>query len=260
MARWIAGLDGCRGAWAGVLLDLDDPGRHRAALFSTVAECLDGPEAPVSVGIDVPIGLPDRATGGGRAADRAARAYLGAGRSSVFPVPPRAAIFADDYETAKALSRAGSAPPFAPSIQCFNIFRYIRAVDALLRERPALTARLHEVHPEIAFRRLNGDRALAAGKKGPQRQAGLDLRRALLVAAGLPETLVHGARPRGVGADDHLDAMAGLVVARDILLGRASPLPDLPERDAHGLPAVIWMPAPLQGGDRAESREPRKVC
>ncbi len=253
MARWIAGLDGCRGAWAGVLLDLDDPRRHRAALFASVADCLDGPEAPVSVGIDVPIGLPDRATGSGRSADRAARAYLGAGRASVFPVPPRAAVFAGDYESAKALSRENSAPPFAPSIQCFNIFRYIREVDALLHARPALTGRVHEVHPEIAFRRLNGDRPLAAGKKGPQRLAGLALRRALLVAAGLPEALVHAGRPRGIGADDHLDAMAGLVVARDILLGRASPLPDPPECDAHGLPAVIWMPAPLDGCARPES-------
>lgn len=35
MARWVAGLDGCRGAWAGALLDLDDLGRHRCALFPT---------------------------------------------------------------------------------------------------------------------------------------------------------------------------------------------------------------------------------
>ncbi|TXM91221.1 DUF429 domain-containing protein, partial [Methylobacterium sp. WL103] len=58
---------------------------------------------------------------------------------------------------------------------------------------------------------------------------------------------------RGVGADDHLDAMAGLVVARDILLGRARPLPDPPEHDGHGLPAVIWMPAPPRRGTRPES-------
>ncbi|WP_375463830.1 DUF429 domain-containing protein [uncultured Methylobacterium sp.] len=244
MARWIAGLDGCRGAWAGVLLDLDDPERHRSALFARVADCLDAPEAPVSVGIDVPIGLPDRVSGGGRTADRAARAYLGShGRASVFPVPPRAAIYAEDYAAAKALSRAGSAPPFAPSIQCFNIFPYIRDADRLLRERPDLLTRLHEVHPEIAFRRLNGGRPLAAGKKGPQRQAGLAERRALLTAAGLPTALVASAGPRGVGADDHLDAIAGLVVARDHLLGTATPLPDPPEQDAHGLPVVIWMPA-----------------
>lgn len=254
MARWIAGLDGCRGAWAGVLLDLDDPARHRSALFPTVAACLDGPEAPLSVGIDVPIGLPECVAGGGRAADIAARAVLGAtGRSSVFPVPPRAAIEAGDYAAAKILSRVGSDPPFAPSIQCFNIFRYIREADWLLRARPELIPRLHEVHPEVAFRRLNGGSPLGAGKKGPQRQAGLAERRGLLVRAGLPEALVASDRPRGVGADDHLDAMAALVVARDILRGTAVPLPDPPGRDGHGLPVAIWMPAAFGAGARQKS-------
>lgn len=243
MARWIAGLDGCRGAWAGVLLDLDDPSRHRAGLFTTVAEVLDGPEAPVCAGIDIPIGLPERSVGGGRSADRAARALLGPrGRASVFPVPPRAALYAPDYEAAKALSRRDSDPPFAPSIQCWNIAPYIRAVDEILRARPDLRDRLHEVHPEIAFRCLNGGLPLAAAKKGAERQAGLAARRALLRAAGLPEAMVLEPPPRGVGQDDHLDAMAGLVVARDILMGRARPLPDPFERDPHGLPIVIWAP------------------
>ena len=243
MARWVAGLDGCRGAWAVALIDLDDPARWRRTRVPRVIDLLDGPEAPACIGIDVPIGLPDRVSGGGRSADRAARALLGAGRSSVFPVPPRPAVYAASYDAAKALSRAGSAPPFAPSIQCWNILRYVREVDDLLRGHPDLAARLHEVHPEVAFFRLNGDRRLGAGKKGPARAEGLAERRALLIAAGLPAALV-GSRPQpGVGADDHLDAMAALVVARDIAAGRAEPLPKVIERDSYGLPIVIWAPA-----------------
>ncbi|NEU12987.1 DUF429 domain-containing protein [Methylobacterium sp. BTF04] len=247
MTRWIAGLDGCRGAWAGVLLDLDDPTRYRAERFATVADVLDGPEAPVCVGIDVPIGLPDRVEAGGRVADRAARVYLQAGRASVFPVPARSAVYAPDYESAKALSRATSDPPFAPSIQCWNILRYVREVDVLLRARRDLVDRLHEVHPEIAFRRLNRDRPLAAPKKGPLRQAGLAERRALLIAAGLPAALVASPSPSRIGADDHLDAMAALIVARDIVLGRAQAMPDPPGRDTYGLPVVIWAPARVCG-------------
>lgn len=256
MARWIGGLDGCRGAWAGALLDLDDPARFRTGLFARVSDLLDAPEAPVRVGIDIPIGLPER-TEGGRAADRAARAYLGPrGRASVFPVPPRAAIEAADYASAKTLARRDSDPPRAPSIQLWNIVPAIREVDALLRARPDLRPRLHEIHPEIAFRRLNGGAPLAA-KKGLARRDGLEARRGLLVSAGLPEPLVRAGRARGVGADDHLDALAGLVVARDILEGRATPLPDPYGHDAHGLPVVIWMPAapnsacgPVKGNSR----------
>ncbi|MDP4024301.1 DUF429 domain-containing protein [Methylobacterium sp. NEAU 140] len=246
MARWIAGLDGCRGAWAGALLDLDDASRHRCGLFGSVAALLDAPEAPLVVGIDVPIGLPDRVTGGGRAADRAARARLGPARASVFPMPPRAAVYAPDYAAAKAASRAASDPPFAPSIQGWNIFPYVREVDELLRARPEARARVHEVHPEVAFHALNGLRPLGLPKKGPRRGEGLRLRRALLAEAGLPAALIE-ARTPGVPEDDHLDALAGLVVARDILAGVAVPLPGAPEHDAFGLPVVIWAPAPGRG-------------
>lgn len=245
MARWIAGLDGCRGAWAGALLDLDDPARHRCALFPEVAALLDAPEHPLIVGIDVPIGLPDRVLGGGRAADRAARAQLGPARASVFPMPPRAAVYAPDYEAAKVLSRALSDPPFAPSIQGYNIFRSVRAVDTLLRERPDVRGRVHEVHPEVAFHALNGGRPLGLPKKGARAREGLALRRALLAGAGLPAALI-GGRAKGVPEDDHLDALAALVVARDILAGCAVPLPETPERDAHGLPIVIWAPGMRQ--------------
>ena len=101
--------------------------------------------------------------------------------------------------------------------------------------RPEARRVIHEVHPEVAFRRLNGDRPLTSAKKGPERQVGLAERRALLRNAGLPASLVDAARPRGIGADDHLDSLAALVVARDIFLGRAIPLPDPPGRDRHGL-------------------------
>ncbi|UMY17515.1 DUF429 domain-containing protein [Methylobacterium organophilum] len=239
MARWIAGLDGCRGAWAGVLLDLDAPERFRVARFAQVAEVLDGAEAPIVVGIDVPIGLPAR-TASGRSADRAARLLLGKSRSSVFPVPPRSAVEAGSYEEAKRLARLASDPPRAFSIQCWNILPYIRTVDALLRARPELRARLYEVHPEVAFFRLNGDRALAASKK---RAEGAEQRRGLLREAGLPKALVASAPPPGIGRDDHLDALAGLVVARDIAEGRATRLPPEQEHDSHGLPVVIWAPA-----------------
>ncbi len=60
---------------------------------------------------------------------------------------------------------------------------------------------------------------------------------------GLAPALVASSPPPGVAADDHVDAMAALVVARDIAEGRAMPLPPDFEHDAEGLPVVIWAPA-----------------
>jgi len=105
-----------------------------------------------------------------------------------------------------------------------------------------LAGRVFEVHPEVAFWRLNGERALHEPKKVKGRcyEPGLVLRRSLLVAAGVAEELVNGAPPKGAGADDLLDALACLAIARRIHAGLARPFPDPPARDAFGLPMAIW--------------------
>jgi hypothetical protein len=55
-----------------------------------------------------------------------------------------------------------------------------------------------------------------------------------------------------------LDALAALVVARDLAEGRARPLPDPPGSDDEGLPIVIWMPAPPADRPLAVSRIPAR--
>lgn len=238
---WLAGVDGCRNAWiAAFLRPAGDELRVR--VLPRFADVLAAPETPAVVAVDIPIGLPDRIGPGGRGPERAVRALLGARQSSVFSVPARAAIEAADYRAACGAARASSEPPRAVSKQLFMIAPKIREVDALLREHPALAARVHESHPEVAFWRLNGGRALAEPKKvkGTPYPPGLALRRALLVAAGLPAAVVEAKPPRGAGPDDLLDALACATVARRLHAGLARPFPDPPGRDAFGLPIAIW--------------------
>jgi predicted RNase H-like nuclease len=160
----------------------------------------------------------------------------------VFAVPPRAAIYAADFGTACAAALAASEPPRKVSRQLFMIAPKIREADELLRADAALAPRVYEVHPELAFWRLNGERALDQPKKvkGVCYAPGLALRRRLLIAAGLAEAVVTGAPPRGAGADDQLDALACAMVARRLHTGAARPFPDPPGCDAHGLPVAIW--------------------
>ena len=238
---WFAGVYGCRsGLGRGICASRRRrrPDTHRGPFCRVLA----APEAPSVVAVDIPIGLPERAGPGGRAAENAVRPLLGARQSSVFSVPSRAALAAEDYADACRIAFASSEPPRKVSKQLFMLAPKIREVDALLRDYAALAGRVFEVHPEVAFWRLNGERALHEPKKVKGRcyEPGLVLRRSLLVAAGVAEELVNGAPPKGAGADDLLDALACLAIARRIHAGLARPFPDPPVRDAFGLPMAIW--------------------
>ena len=221
---WLAGVDGCRAGW---IVAFVRPSGEAVPprVFAQFKDVLAAPETPAVIAVDIPIGLPERAR-----------------QSSVFSVPTRAALAAADYREACRIALATSEPPRMVSKQLFMIAPKIREVDACLREDGASAARVFEVHPEVAFWRLNGGRALAEPKKVKGRcyEPGLALRRRLLVDAGLAAMAVEAAPPRGAGPDDLIDALACAAVARRIHAGLATPFPDPPERDAFGLPMAIW--------------------
>ena len=238
---WLAGVDGCRAGWIAAFVRPSE-GEVRIRIVPRFADVLAAPEAPAIVAVDMPIGLPDRIGPDGRGPECAIRPLLGARQSSVFSVPPRAAIFAADFGAACAAALAASEPPRKVSKQLFMIAPKIREVDEVLRSDPALAPRVYEVHPELAFWRLNGERALTEPKKvkGVGYEPGLALRRGLLIAAGLPAATVTARPPKGAAADDLLDALACAAIARRIHAGAARPFPDPPGRDAFGLAVAIW--------------------
>ena len=133
------------------------------------------------------------------------------------------------------------------SKQAFNIFPKMREIDALLRKRPAAATplwreRVFEVHPELAFWRLNGEQALAHAKKAKDgaRRLGFEERIAILEAQGIPADILETRPPAGSGMDDMLDALALLCIARRISDREARPFPDPFAYDRYGLPIAIW--------------------
>ena len=239
--NWLAGVDGCPSGWvvAFVRADLSEA---RLRLVPRFIEVATAPEAPAVIAIDIPIGLPERTGHGGRAAENAVRPLLGARQSSVFSVPSRAAIAAQDYREACRIALATSEPPRKVSKQMFMLAPKIREVDAALHADAKLSQRVFEVHPEVAFWRLNGDVALSEPKKVKSRtyEPGLALRRQLLIKAGLPAAAVEAMPPKGAGPDDLIDALACGAIARRIYAGVAQSFPAPPERDALGLMMAIW--------------------
>ena len=239
---WLAEVDGCPGGWIAAFFRPTGYD-YVVAVYPNFAHMLAAPQMPDIVAVDIPIGLPERAGHAGRAAENAVRPLLGQRQSSVFSVPSRTAIYASDYGAACHAALATSEPPRKVSRQLFNIAPKIREVDAILCANPEFTTRVFEVHPELAFWRLNGERPLTEAKKIKSRpyEPGLILRRKQLALAGLPLALTL-APPKGAAADDLIDALACAVIARRIHAGQAQRFPDPPPpRIANGdLGMIVW--------------------
>jgi predicted RNase H-like nuclease len=211
----VLGVDGCPGGWVGALVG---PDGRIAWRFWTVDETELLLGAAGTVAIDMPIGLPDH---GRRRCDIEARGRLGAGRSSVFPVPTRSVLDVEDYAEACALARGRSEA--APSKQLWGLRPRIRRLDAVVT--PVVQARVVECHPEVAFVELCGTRP--ASKRSAR---GIGERIAALGVSGAELA----SAPLRAGPDDALDALICAWTARRWSEGRAVILGG-DERDAHGL-------------------------
>jgi len=247
----IAGVDGCRAGWVAMVRCPGSP--PSAKVHGTFADLVDTLPADAVIAVDMPIGLPAFTTHGGRGPETLVRPLLGQRQSSVFSIPSRAAVDAatrafttleawyDDHRLASRIARETSDPPRGVSIQAFALFPRIREIDALLHERAGLRANVFESHPELAFWRLNGESAMSLPKKvkGQVNPSGMAERRDLLARHGLDPVLLR-APVAGAGADDVLDAAAMLLIAARIARGEATPFPDPPLHDGHGLRVAIY--------------------
>jgi predicted RNase H-like nuclease len=244
--RQIVGVDGCKAGWVAAIATVGDVATPRVAVFPDIDALVAAVAPDAVIAIDMPIGLPERIVGAGRAAERLVRPLLGARQSSVFAIPARKAVEAASYADACHQAVLTSDPPRKVSKQAFFLFGKVRQLDEALRRDASLVGRVRESHPEVVFRALQGGQPLAEPKKvkGKAHGPGLALRRSLLAAAGLGALATQAAPPRGAGADDLLDAFACLMTARAMALGAAESFPDPPLRDAHGLPMAIVAPRP----------------
>ena len=223
--RLLLGLDGCRAGWVMVSWSGEADATPHARIIPDIRAALDTGAGHIAV--DMPIGFP---AGKARSCETEARRYIGPRRSSVFPVPCREAVMADDYRQACRINARVLGGKF--SKQAFMLFPKMREVDAAIT--PALQSRVFEVHPEVAFCAMNHGRPLPYAKKT---QDGAALRRTLLKAGGFPlDSLQHPEwRASQVADDDVLDACACCWSARRIATGSHLAFPASPEFDARGL-------------------------
>jgi len=223
---FICGADGCKAGWVVLRKDLSS-GSISWQVYPTPHDLVFMEPSPLILSIDIPIGLPDC---GPRACDQEARKLLGPGRaSSVFPAPIRPVLIAKDYEEACSFRRQLEGKSM--SRQSWAIVHKIREVDEVLRRDPTLQARIREVHPEVSFYFLSGQRALQHSKKTKEGKAE---RRRLLesVFAQWVEAAIREKPRLACNEDDILDAFAALWTAERILTGKSRTIPAIPPKDS----------------------------
>jgi predicted RNase H-like nuclease len=226
------GVDGCPAGW---LATWRADGDVVFGIFPTVDDIVSQFTPYVHLMIDVPIGLPWRDVPV-RPCDRRAREILGPPRrSSVFPVPCRAALQGADRLDASRINLMELDRKIG--VQTWAISAKIAEVDRFLRSSRPGEAELHEIHPEICFWALAGGRPMRHGKKTAEgRRERLEaLARREPQSRRLLASAASTTHRREVGLDDVLDALAAFVTAEAHPDGSARVVGD-PPTDEKGLP------------------------
>jgi predicted RNase H-like nuclease len=218
----VAGADVWKGKW--VIVALDDGRFLEASVAPTIELAIQRVPDAVTVGVDMPIGLPE--AGQKRPADAQAREFVGPRWNSVFTTPSRDLLEASSHKVANELARADGRDGI--TIQAYGLGPLVFQVEPVAER----DSRLYEVHPEVSFVAANDKEHLPWAKTSWN---GINLRRQILESHGV--VLPNDLGPSGeAGIADVLDAAIAAWTANRIASGVAERLPSGEERSG-----AIWL-------------------
>jgi predicted RNase H-like nuclease len=225
---FVAGIDGCRGGWVAFKVHL--PSQNTSVEIIDLPSVLTKKPHDLAVlAIDIPIGLLD----GSRVCDKAARRLLGQPRgTSVFASPCRASLSAKNHPAASSTNVRITGRGL--SLQAWAIASKIKQVDDIIT--PERQKWAFEVHPEVCFWALAGERSMKHRKKSKE---GVNERLGLLRSIFQNIEIHLQNRPAHVGKDDLLDAAVAAWTAQR-LWNREALQVCKAELDANGLQTTIW--------------------
>jgi predicted RNase H-like nuclease len=155
------GVDGCPSGWAAVKILEDNTVSFY--LYENIHILWSDNKDAELILIDIPIGLP-RYGDNARECDVEARRLLKPYRaSSVYPVPCREALYANDYRQANELNKELTGKGL--SKQSWMISPKIREVDSFLLSNHDARNKVREIHPEVLFWALNGGQPMRHNKR-----------------------------------------------------------------------------------------------
>ncbi len=246
----VAGADGCKRGWIVAAADSEDLSHPRVATVGAFRDIWNVfGAAPDVLAIDMPIGLVNQ---GRRKVDGMARRLLGKKSSSVFTPPERVLLeyaslnhhlgderegsYMESYEAVNGWARQFLG--HGVSRQAFAIFPKIAEVDRYMTDER--DRRVHEAHPELIFKRMNGDRVVEDSKRVEE---GMAARARLLTQnVGVDAADIEIQKTPGVAAaiDDLYDALALLWTAARISSGDAERIPTVGDFDPVELDMAMW--------------------
>lgn len=154
-------MDGCQTGWMSV--EISSGYLKRALIFPSIDDLWIKYSKAKIILIDMPIGLLEKGEKP-RRADKAARQLLTRKRSSsVFPIPCRSAVYAENYEKANEISRLKTGK--GVSKQSWNISPKIRELDHFLLKNIKLKDIIIESHPEVCLTALAGGNPMSHYKR-----------------------------------------------------------------------------------------------
>ncbi len=239
------GIDGCPSGWLTVKITGYDS--VTLSIYDTIRSIwTDNRDAELLL-IDIPIGLPDSGNGT-RACDAEARNVLKPYRApSVYPVPCRKALYAENYKQASAVNKKLTGKGL--SKQSWMISPKIREVDTFLLSNHEARGKIREIHPEVLFWALNGGGAMKHNKRTDE---GFSERVAVIARySKFCAEILRGNERININIrlsqklkysrDDIVDAFAAALTGR-LSSGILNTLPESPSRDGEGLPMemVYW--------------------
>ena len=228
------GVDGCAGGWIAAILE---NGKLRHERYPSLRELARRCPGFSCLLIDMVIGL--RNSPQQIRPDDLARKELGVRGSTIFPVPSRAAVYAENEEEQKRANLLTLGKSL--SKQTINIIPKIRELDEFLEENPAYRTCIFESHPELDFARLNGSVLMSRKKEDD----GIHERVAVL-RNHLPdlsvEELQSKAKELKCNIDDIVDATCLAVTASLAASGQYETIPACPEQDERGLYMRLTVP------------------
>ena len=228
------GVDGCKGGWIASVLDY---GEVRFERYGSIGQLVSSYPDFDAFLIDMAIGLKSR--GDQVRPDDAAKKELGKKASSIFPIPCRAAVYAEDEEAQKEANKTILGKSL--SKQSIAIIPKIRELDEFLNSHPKYKNRILESHPEVAFSKLNGSVVMSRKQNEP----GISERKRILSKFLDNKDLSdiwEQAKELHCNQDDLIDAACLAVTGAMYKHGLCEILPEEPETDENGLYMQLTVP------------------